>query len=89
MDAPHHGVIVTLPEIYQDVQETKRTLTEMNTKLDRFISLNQRLDSHKEDIEEHDDRLRKLEIQISAQWVIVGLMVTGVGAMVARVFTGG
>lgn len=89
MPDPGHGVIVTLPEIYQDVQATKAQVGEINLKLDRFISVNERLDSHKADIEEHDDRIRKLEIQIAAQWVIVGLVITGIGAVLVRTLTGG
>lgn len=64
--AEHHGVIVTLPEIYEDVQATKKQVVEMNTKLDQFIKLNERLDSHKADIANHEERLRKLEVQTSA-----------------------
>lgn len=89
MNGTAQGVIVTLPEIYADVQDTKTQVAAMNHKLDRFISLNQRLDSHKADLESHEDRIRKVEIQIAAQWVIVGIVTAGVTAMVVRVFTGG
>lgn len=32
-------------------------------------------------------RLRKVENQIAAQWVVVGIIVVGLGAMLARTFT--
>lgn len=32
-----------------------------------------------------DDRLRKIEVQIAAQWVVVGIVIVGLGAMFARV----
>jgi hypothetical protein len=34
-----------------------------------------------------DDRLRKVEIQVGAQWVVVGIVVVALGAMFARVLT--
>jgi len=34
-----------------------------------------------------DDRLRKVEIQVGAQWVVVGIIVVGLGALAARAFT--
>jgi hypothetical protein len=34
-----------------------------------------------------DDRLRKVEIQVGAQWVVVGIVTVGLGALVARAFT--
>jgi len=91
MSPPEHGnaVIVTVTDIYDDVQATKKQVSEISYKLDRFISVNERLDSHKRDIGEHDDRIRKLEIQIGAQWVIVGIVTAGVTAMVVNVFSGG
>lgn len=89
MSGDHPGVVVTLPEIYRDVQETKTRVNAMDNKLDKFLSVNERLDSHKSDISEHDDRIRKLEIQIGAQWVIVGLVSTGIGALFVKTLTGG
>lgn len=84
-----HAVVVTVTDIYDDVQTTKKEVAAISHKLDRFISLNERLDSHKKDIADHESRIRKLEIQIAAQWVIVSIVSTGVGAMVVNVFTGG
>lgn len=34
-----------------------------------------------------DNRLRKIESQIAAQWVVVGIIIVGLGAMLARSFT--
>lgn len=85
----HPGVVVTLPEIYADVQAVKSEITGVSAKLDRFISVNERLDSHKEDIAGHESRIRKLEIQIAAQWVIVGLVCTAIGGLLTKSLTGG
>lgn len=35
-----------------------------------------------------DSRLRKVEIQVAAQWVVVGLVVVGLGGLITRAFTG-
>lgn len=34
-----------------------------------------------------DDRLRKVEIQVGAQWVVVGIVTVGLGALITRAFT--
>lgn len=31
-----------------------------------------------------NDRLRKVEVQIAAQWVVVGIVIVGLGALLAR-----
>lgn len=90
------AVRVTLSEIWREQQEQKATVNSINNKLDKFISVNERLDSHKADIAKHDDRLDKLEgeripkieAQMSAIWVIHGLLVTGIGALVVKTFIG-
>lgn len=83
------SVRVTLPEIYRDVQDVKDELIGMNHKLDRFISLNERLDSHKSDINQQETRISGLERAMAGVKVIVGFVAAGVTAMVVKVFTGG
>lgn len=83
------SVRVTLPEIYKDVQDVKEELVGMNHKLDRFISLNERLDSHKSDINDHEKRVSALERSMAGVKVIVGFVAAGVTAMVVKIFTGG
>lgn len=33
------------------------------------------------------NRMRKVEVQIAAQWVVVGLVVVGLGGLITRAFT--
>ncbi len=79
---------VTLAKIFEQGQETKERLITLEAKVDNMTAIHERLDSHKADIQEHSKRLGKLEVQIASQWVIVGLVTTGIGALVAKFFAG-
>lgn len=59
---------VTLKEVFNDVQEIKRLVSE-------------RLP------EDLGTRLRKVEIQIAAQWVVVGIVIVALGAIASRALT--
>lgn len=37
--------------------------------------------------EDQDVRLRKLEAQIAAQWVVIGIIIVGLGAVLAKTLT--
>ena len=81
------SVRVTLDAIYEQGQQTAAKVTELEHTVSRMVAINERLDSHKADIGEHDTRLRKLEVQISAQWVIVGLITSAIAAMLVKALT--
>lgn len=75
------GVVVTLPEIYQKVQETDTKLDRVIGAVEQMVAINSRLDNHGE-------RLRKVESQIAAQWIVVGVMTTIIGAAVVKTLVG-
>lgn len=77
-----HGVIVTLPEIYAQLQATDDKLDRLATSVEQMVSINQRLDQHHARANVHGERLRKVESQVAAQWIIVGIVVTVIGASV-------
>lgn len=85
---PQPSVRVTLASIYEQGQQTASKVTELEHAVSRVVAINERLDSHKDDISGHDVRVRKLEIQVAAQWVIVGLVSTAIGALLIKVLTG-
>ncbi|GAA1579154.1 hypothetical protein ACIFOC_00434 [Leucobacter aridicollis] len=75
------GVIVTLPEIYKKVLETDTKLDKVIGAVEQMVAINSRLDNHGE-------RLRKIESQLAAQWIVVGVVVTVIGAAVVKTITG-
>ncbi|GEM_PF-5141456 len=77
---------ITLREIWDQGQKTQAQVTALETKVDNFTSVHERLDSHKADIADHDFRLRKIESRVSALSVIIGLITTGIGALLAKFF---
>lgn len=82
------AVRVTLPEIYKDVQDVKTQVASMDHKLDKFIQLNDRLNSHKEDISDHETRLSALERAMAAAKVIIAIITAAATAAVVKVFVG-
>jgi len=79
-------VAVTLPQIYEKVLETDDKVDRLTMSVEQMVSINQRLDDHRERIDTHDGRIRKVESQIAAQWVVVGVGITIIGAAVIRAF---
>ncbi|MBL3682641.1 hypothetical protein D3229_09890 [Leucobacter aridicollis] len=74
-------MIVTLPEIYKKVLETDTKLDKVIGAVEQMVAINSRLDNHGE-------RLRKIESQLAAQWIVVGVVVTVIGAAVVKTITG-
>lgn len=84
----HPGVIVTLPEIYKQVLETDEKLDRLANSVEQMVSINKRLDQHHERLNEHGQRMRKAESQIAAQWIVVGVVITVIGAALVKFITG-
>lgn len=76
-----HGVIITQREIFDRVEEVDEKLDKVIGAVEQMVAVNSRLDNHGE-------RLRKAESQIAAQWIVVGVVITVIGAAVVRVFIG-
>lgn len=90
-----HGVIVTLPEIYDQVQKTDDKVDLLTNQIGELVAVNRRLDSHSQSIADHDGRLDKLEIvqavlqaqqKPSTPWPSI---VTAVAAILSSVVTVG
>lgn len=71
------AVRVTLTTIWNEGQATKAEVQDVK----RMIA--ERLP------EGIGERVRKLEAQVAAQWVVVGLVVVGIGGLLTRTFAGG
>lgn len=91
-----HGVVVTLPEIYAQVQKTDRKVDELTTSISELVAVNRRLDAHSKTLVEHDSRLDKLEIAqavVTAQtrpkapWYAVTGAIVGIVAGVVSIIT--
>lgn len=78
------GVQVSLTSIYSHVMDTKTKVTQLEHAVNELVAVNKRLDGHRDDIESHSDRLRKLEAQVASQWVIVSVVIVVIGAAVVR-----
>lgn len=82
------GVIVTLPQIYEKVLATDDKVDKLASAVEEMVAVNKRLDQHHDRLNAHGERIRKAESQISAQWVVVGVMITAIGAVVVKFVTG-
>lgn len=86
------GVVVTLPEIYRKVLDTDdkvdRLASAVEEMVEEMVAVNKRLDQHHDRLNVHGERIRKAESQISAQWVVVSVMITAIGAVVVKFVTG-
>ena len=76
------SVRVSLPEIYEQVLSTNRKVDQLALTVEQMVAINRRLDSHAE-------RLRKTEAQVAAQWLVVGIVITLVGAALVKAIIGG
>ena len=82
------GVIVTLPQIYEKVLATDDKVDKLASAVEEMVAVHKRLDQHHDRLNAHGERIRKAESQISAQWVVVGVMITAIGAVVVKFVTG-
>lgn len=78
------GVQVSLETIYQQVMHTDTKVTKLENAVNELVSVNKRLDGHREDIAENSERIRKVEIQVASMWVITTIVITVIGAAVVR-----
>jgi len=76
-DAPEPAVKVTLTAIYEDQQDMKSEIQDLKRMLAERLP------------DRLHDRLGKLEAQVTAQWVVVGIVIVGLGGMLAKVLIGG
>lgn len=74
------GVVVTLREIHDNVQLLAKDLSIIGTKVSNMVDFRKELD-------EHDKRLRKMEAQNAAHWVVHTLALAGITTMIGRLFT--
>lgn len=74
------GVVVTLREIHDKVQLLSKDLNTVDTKLSNMVDFRKELD-------EHDTRLRHMEAQNAAHWVVHTLALAGITTMIGRLFT--
>lgn len=80
------GVNISLDKIYSQVQDTNTKVTKLEHAVNELVAVNKRLDGHRDDIEAHGERIRKVEAQVAAQWVIVSVVIVVIGAAVVRAF---
>lgn len=83
-----HGVVVTLDQIYKQVQDTDDKVDKLASAVNDMVAINKRLDQHHDRLNTHGERLRKSESQIAAQWIVVGIVVTVIGASAVRALIG-
>lgn len=74
------GVVVTLREIHDNVQLLAKDLNIVDTKLSNMVDFRKELD-------EHDSRLRRMEAQNAAHWVVHTLALAGITTMIGRMLT--
>ena len=78
------GVQVSLDDIYKQVTATDSKVTKLENAVNELVAVNKRLDGHRDDIADQGERLRKVEAQVAAQWVIVSVVIVVIGAAVVR-----
>lgn len=78
------GVKVSLETIYSQVMHTDTKVTKLENAVNELVAVNKRLDGHRDDIADQGERLRKVEAQVAAQWVIVSVVIVVIGAAVVR-----
>ncbi len=78
------GVQVSLEDIYKQVTATDSKVTKLENAVNELVAVNKRLDGHRDDIADQGERLRKVEAQVAAQWVIVSVVIVVIGAAVVR-----
>lgn len=84
MNGEDIGVNVSLNQIYSHVMDTNTKVTKLEHAVNELVSVNKRLDGHRDDLAEHSERIRKVEAQVASMWVITTIVVTVIGAVVVR-----
>lgn len=82
------AVVITIREVWEQGQETRNQVGELATSVKELVAVNKRIDSQRTISNAHGERLRKLESQIAAQWVVVGIVITALGALLVKAITG-
>lgn len=79
------GVVVTLPEIYRQVQATDDKVDKLATSVGQMVAVNKRLDQHHDRMNDHGTRIATLETanaiaasRTKAPWWVVTGAVTGI-----------
>lgn len=83
-DEPLHGVMVTLPEIFAEQRAQGKKLDQLTSAVGEMVAVNKRLDSARIRQDAVEGRVGKLEAQVAAQWVIVGIVITVIGAALIK-----
>lgn len=55
------GVVVTLPQIFEQVQATDEKVERLSQAVEQMVAINHRLDNHHDRLNDHGDRLRVVE----------------------------
>lgn len=84
MNGEDIGVNVSLNQIYSHVMDTNAKVTKLEHAVNELVSVNKRLDGHRDDLAEHSERIRKIEAQVASMWVITTIVITVIGAAVVR-----
>lgn len=92
------GVMVSLTDIYKQVQHTDRKVDQLATSVEQMVAINARLDSHRDRLERQEsdiallkrkDAVRDATHRPRAPWysVIAGVVgiITGLGVLVSLV----
>ena len=82
------SVRITLADIYEQGQQTAKKVTELEHTVTKLVAINERLDSHKRDIESHRDRLAGVEKAVERINVIIAIVTAAITAAIIKLFTG-
>lgn len=74
------GVVVTLREIHTSLQDTTARLTRLDSKVDSALLL-------RDDVVETERRVRKLEAQNAAHWVVHTIAIGAIAAGIGGIFS--
>lgn len=86
MSIPDEPVVrITLTDIYKQGKATQEALHTLESKMESFTTVQRQV---QETLREYEIRLKKLEVQIAMQWVVIGIMLAAVTSSVSTVFFG-
>lgn len=74
------GVIITMREIHDNVQSLTQSISTLDAKISSMVNYQAR-------IEANEDRIRKIEIQNAAHWVVHTITIGGITAIIGRFFS--
>lgn len=72
------GVIVTIGEIYREVNSTSNKIASLDTKITHVLSL-------KSEVDQNENRIRKLEVQNAAHWVVHSITIGAIAVAIGRI----